>query len=200
MARAKKTVSASSTAPKTRGIDLQEVEARVTALDKAKRRSYDIFDIEQRVYNLEKNGGGSSSSLTFNLLQGVVTSASEITAGVATAKDNYPNFPAEYAFYGSSGWIAYSGSTYWEFTFTNKSLPHALTWSSTDPQRKQTPTKYEISEDGVTFTEVTPDYMDFGMIIDTKTKNKVKAIRICFDGDYSTSTYPMIAGMSIIGE
>lgn len=56
MARAKKTASASSTAPKTRGIDLQEVEARVTALDKAKRRSYDIFNIEQRVYNLEKNG------------------------------------------------------------------------------------------------------------------------------------------------
>lgn len=56
MSRAKKTASVTSTAPKTRGIDLQEVEARVTALDKAKRRSYDIFDIEQRVYNLEKNG------------------------------------------------------------------------------------------------------------------------------------------------
>lgn len=60
MARAKKTAAVTttvtSTAPKTRGIDLQEVEARVTALDKAKRRSYDIFDIEQRVYNLEKNG------------------------------------------------------------------------------------------------------------------------------------------------
>ena len=56
MARSKKTAANTSTAPKTRGIDLQEVEARVTALDKAKRRSYDIFDIEQRVYNLEKNG------------------------------------------------------------------------------------------------------------------------------------------------
>lgn len=59
MARTKKTAVKSetpSTAPKTRGIDVQEVEARVTALDKAKRRSYDIFDIEQRVYNLEKNG------------------------------------------------------------------------------------------------------------------------------------------------
>lgn len=56
MARTKKTAAVTSTAPKTRGIDVQEVEARVTALDKAKRRSYDIFDIEQRVYNLEKNG------------------------------------------------------------------------------------------------------------------------------------------------
>lgn len=56
MAKTKKTASVTSTAPKTRGIDVQEVEARVTALDKAKRRSYDIFDIEQRVYNLEKNG------------------------------------------------------------------------------------------------------------------------------------------------
>lgn len=68
MARAKKTDAATttvtSTAPKTRGIDLQEVEARVTALDKAKRRSYDIFDIEQRVYNLEKNGGGGGGSST----------------------------------------------------------------------------------------------------------------------------------------
>lgn len=45
-------------APKRRSIDLQEVEARVTALDKSKRRSYDIYDIEQRVYDLEKNGTG----------------------------------------------------------------------------------------------------------------------------------------------
>lgn len=58
MARSKKVADApASTAPKTRGIDLQEIEARVEALDKAKRRSYDIFEIEQRVYNLEKNGG-----------------------------------------------------------------------------------------------------------------------------------------------
>ena len=57
MARAKKTAAASpSTAPKRRGIDVQEVEARVEALDKAKRRSYDIYEIEQRVYNLEKKG------------------------------------------------------------------------------------------------------------------------------------------------
>jgi hypothetical protein len=43
---------------RNRSYDLQEVEARVTALDNAKRRSYDIYDIEQRVYNLEKNGTG----------------------------------------------------------------------------------------------------------------------------------------------
>lgn len=67
MARTKKTASVASTAPKIRGIDLQEVEARVTALDKAKRRSYDIFDIEQRVYNLEKNGGGGGSQ-SFNTI------------------------------------------------------------------------------------------------------------------------------------
>lgn len=65
MARSKKTATTTSTAPKTRGIDLQEVEARVTALDKAKRRSYDIFDIEQRVYALEKNGSTPTPTETF---------------------------------------------------------------------------------------------------------------------------------------
>lgn len=67
MARSKKVADTpTSTALKTRGIDLQEVEARVEALDKAKRRSYDIYDIEQRVYNLEKNagsGGGDGSKV-----------------------------------------------------------------------------------------------------------------------------------------
>lgn len=81
MARAKKTAAATatviSTAPKTRGIDLQEVEARVTALDKAKRRSYDIFDIEQRVYNLEKNGGGGGGGSTVTRETGTFTSSSE---------------------------------------------------------------------------------------------------------------------------
>lgn len=63
MARSKKVADTpTSTAPKTRGIDIQEVEARVEALDKSKRRSYDIFDIEQRVYNLEKNSGGGGGT------------------------------------------------------------------------------------------------------------------------------------------
>lgn len=79
MARAKKTASASSTAPKTRGIDVQEVEARVTALDKAKRRSYDIFDIEQRVYDLEKNSGGGGGSNLTTLNATPTTSAQTIT-------------------------------------------------------------------------------------------------------------------------
>lgn len=79
MARSKKTASSSSTAPKTRGIDLQEVEARVTALDKAKRRSYDIFDIEQRVYDLEKNSGGGGGSNLTTLNATPTTSAQTIT-------------------------------------------------------------------------------------------------------------------------
>lgn len=79
MARSKKTASSSSTAPKTRGIDLQEVEARVTALDKAKRRSYDIFDIEQRVYDLEKNSGGGGGSNLTTLNATPTTSAQNIT-------------------------------------------------------------------------------------------------------------------------
>ena len=81
MARAKKTASVTSTAPKTRGIDLQEVEARVTALDKAKRRSYDIFDIEQRVYNLEKNGGtpGPSPSGTYTIELGTAVKGGSVT-------------------------------------------------------------------------------------------------------------------------
>lgn len=86
MARAKKTASASSTAPKTRGIDLQEVEARVTALDKAKRRSYDIFDIEQRVYNLEKNGstpGPTPTPAVTDLIKRVV---GDSDTGTATIK------------------------------------------------------------------------------------------------------------------
>lgn len=86
MARTKKTAVKSetpSTAPKTRGIDLQEVEARVTALDKAKRRSYDIFDIEQRVYNLEKNGSTPPAPSTTDIIKRVVGDA---TAGSATIK------------------------------------------------------------------------------------------------------------------
>lgn len=79
MARTKKTASATSTAPKTRGIDLQEVEARVTALDKAKRRSYDIFDIEQRVYDLEKNSGGGGGANLTTLNATPTTSAQTIT-------------------------------------------------------------------------------------------------------------------------
>lgn len=90
MARAKKTAVKSetpSTAPKTRGIDLQEVEARVTALDKAKRRSYDIFDIEQRVYNLEKKGGGGGSQ-SFNTIMGYSGSSTWTYAkAAATAFD-----------------------------------------------------------------------------------------------------------------
>ena len=85
MARAKKTASVTSTAPKTRGIDLQEIEARVTALDKAKRRSYDIFDIEQRVYNLEKNGGGGGGS-SVKIKTGTFTS-SDTQYGVVTVSD-----------------------------------------------------------------------------------------------------------------
>lgn len=85
MARAKKTAAATSTAPKTRGIDLQEVEARVTALDKAKRRSYDIFDIEQRVYNLEKNGSSPTppAPVVTDIVKRVVGDA---TTGTATIK------------------------------------------------------------------------------------------------------------------
>lgn len=43
---------------KRRSIDLVEIEARVEAVDKSKRRSYDPFDLEQRIYNIEANGGG----------------------------------------------------------------------------------------------------------------------------------------------
>ena len=95
MARSKKTAVTSetpSTAPKTRGIDVQEVEARVTALDKAKRRSYDIFDIEQRVYNLEKNGStpGPSASYTIELGEAVKG------ASVTLVKDGFYIFTTVY--------------------------------------------------------------------------------------------------------
>lgn len=94
MARAKKTASVTSTAPKTRGIDLQEVEARVTALDKAKRRSYDIFDIEQRVYNLEKNGGtpGPSPSAAYTIELGTAVKG----AAVTLVKDGFYIFTTVY--------------------------------------------------------------------------------------------------------
>lgn len=86
MARAKKTASVTSTAPKTRGIDLQEVEARVTALDKAKRRSYDIFDIEQRVYNLEKNGGTPGPTPTPKVTDIIKRVVGDSDVGSATIK------------------------------------------------------------------------------------------------------------------
>lgn len=115
MARAKKTASAPSTAPKTRGIDLQEVEARVTALDKAKRRSYDIFDIEQRVYNLEKNGGtpGPSPSAEYTIELGTAVKGASVTL----VKDAFYLFTTVYntgLFTNASVTLGKGGSVYIE--------------------------------------------------------------------------------------
>lgn len=202
MARAKKTAvesETSITAPKTRGIDLQEIEARVTALDKAKRRSYDIFDIEQRVYNLEKNGGGGGSSKPkFDLIQGTVASAEDID-GTATAKDNYTGYPAEDALLTNKAWIGYSNDTYWQFEFNEAKKVNAITWTTTDGNRNQTPTGYQVSYDGETFESVTPDLTKKGVLVAIADK-PLKAFRVCYAGTYGTSKYPMMANVEIWGE
>lgn len=198
MARAKKTASASSTAPKTRGIDLQEVEARVTALDKAKRRSYDIFDIEQRVYNLEKNGTGGGDLPKFDVIQGPVTDVSDIS-GTVTAKDYYPNYDPEKAFLSNSAWIGYSVDTYWQYTMAEAHKVNMITWNVSDTRRDQIPTGYQVSYDGTTFEDVTPEYMSNRILIAFATK-PIKAFRILFAGTYTTSTYPMMGNMTVKGE
>ena len=202
MARAKKTAAATttvtSTAPKTRGIDLQEVEARVTALDKAKRRSYDIFDIEQRVYNLEKNSGGGGEMPQFNVLQGPVTKVADIS-GTVSAKDFYPGYPAANAFLPSGSWIGYSGETYWQYVMEDLHKVNLITWDTPDSSRNQIPTGYEVSYDGETFTDVTPAYVSKKILL-AFTENPIKAFRILFTGDYSTSTFPMMANTTIVGE
>lgn len=201
MARTKKTAVKSetpSTAPKTRGIDLQEVEARVTALDKAKRRSYDIFDIEERVYNLEKNGTGGGGAPKFDVIQGPVTSTSDIS-GTVTAKDYYPGFAPENAFLSNSGWIAYSADTYWQYTMAEAHKVNMITWDVTDSNRNQVPTGFQISTDGETFTDADVVYVSNKVIIPL-TENPVFAFRILFKGSYSTSTYPIMGNMTVKGE
>ena len=202
MARAKKTAAATttvtSTAPKTRGIDLQEVEARVTALDKAKRRSYDIFDIEQRVYNLEKNGTGGGGAPKFDVIQGPVTSTSDIS-GTVTAKDYYSGFPPENAFLSNNGWIAYSADTYWQYTMAEAHKVNMITWDVADANRNQAPTGFQISTDGETFTDADVAYASNKVMLPL-TEKPILAFRILFKGPYSTSSYPMVGNMTVKGE
>lgn len=199
MARTKKTATKNATPVIVRNTDINSLEKRVFNMDGAKIRNYDIFSLEKRIYDLEVNGGGGGSSLVFDLIQGTVTSTSDINAGTPSAKDNYTGFPAENAFLKTGAWIGYSSDTYWQFDFNDVTTPRVIIWDVTDAQRDQIPTKYEISEDGVEFTEVVPDYKSNGILIDTKTKSKIKAFRLCFVGEYSTSTYPLLANVNIIG-
>lgn len=72
---------------KRRSYDIQEVEARVTALDNAKRRSYDIYDIEQRVYDLEKNGTGPEPTPETPTITIMRLASSELTGSYTATKD-----------------------------------------------------------------------------------------------------------------
>ena len=158
MARAKKTASVTSTAPKTRGIDVQEVEARVTALDKAKRRSYDIFDIEQRVYNLEKNGGGGGSTPEIVLLQDALADVSKLDYTI-TSSTHSGNYAPEYAFgkYVSTSlmWIANAAVSWLDIASTDKFCLKCLKWLSTDTNRYSAPVKVSYSDDGTNYTDAT---------------------------------------------
>lgn len=166
MARAKKTAvtkSASpSTAPKTRGIDLQEVEARVTALDKAKRRSYDIFDIEQRVYNLEKKGGGGGSITPGNTIPKYTASSTDQYAkGIETAFNfvTNTNFRApDNAWSGSSS----DSAPYIviEYGYKCKVSEIELKCFSNYSAAYEGKVKIQGSDDGTTYTDIT-DLLDF---------------------------------------
>lgn len=205
MARAKKTAAAtttaSSTAPKTRGIDLQEVEARVTALDKAKRRSYDIFDIEQRVYNLEKNGGGGGTSSTLEVIQDTVTDLSNLSIQVS-ASSSSGQYTPEYGFGDYSTfnkmWIANTAVSYYQI---EKSDPFSLVfmnWLSGDPNRYATPVSVECSDNGTTFEEVTVLKKNNNFFI-TDGEKKAKFWRINFSTTDSPTYYAGFNNAFIVG-
>lgn len=180
-----------------RNYDIFSMEKRVHDMDNSPRRSYDLYSLEERIYQLEKNGGGGGMPL-IEMIQNDTANVSDITAGTCDAKDYYPGYPANYAFLRNSGWIAYSGDTYWEFTFTDKCTPILLSWFASDSNRAQAPTGVSISEDGNTFEDITPVVMQFGSI-NTGLSKKVKKIRVNFVGEYTTSTLPTICGLSIVG-
>lgn len=198
MARTKKSNKKNDETPKIiRNYDPMSLEKRLYDLDHAPQRSWDLYSLEKRIYDLEINGGGGTMPL-IEMIQNDVANVSDITAGTCDAKDYYPGFSADCAFLRTSGWIAYSGDTYWEFTFTDKCIPILLSWFATDSNRAQTPTGVSISEDGNTFEDITPVEMRFGSI-NTGLNKKVKKIRVKFLGEYTTSTLPMICGLSIVG-
>lgn len=186
---------------KRRSIDLQEIEARVTNMDKAKRRSYDVFDIEQRVYNLEKNGGGGGGSSELVALLVSHDTADEVTEGTASAKDEYSaQRAAVSACLKNNSWVGKSDATWWAFTFNTPCKPRVIAFTYLDLNRQSLPTKIEISTDGTTFTEVTPTYMYRGVIFLPELTSKIKAVKIHYVGTFTTSTYPIISSISMYGE
>lgn len=162
MARAKKTAAVTttvtSTAPKTRGIDLQEVEARVTALDKAKRRSYDIFDIEQRVYNLEKNSGGGGGTSEIVVLQEALADVSKLDYTI-TSSTHSGSYAPEYAFgkFASTSlmWIANAAESWLDIASSDQFTLRCIKWLSNDPNRYSAPVKVSYSDNGTDYTDAT---------------------------------------------
>lgn len=158
MAKAKKTASVTSTAPKTRGIDLQEIEARVTALDKAKRRSYDIFDIEQRVYNLEKGGTpGPSPAGAYTIELGTAVKGGSVTLVkggfyVFTTVYNTGAFTNAFITLGKSGSIYVDGNI-GRMCCIVKTTDTAVSFSGTGPVAPNIYVPIVMKKNG---TEVTP--------------------------------------------
>lgn len=135
-------------APKRRSVDLQEVEARVTALDNAKRRSYDIYDIEQRVYDLEKNGTGPEPTpdtptiVVMRLAQGAATGEYKATKDTKFMLVASSNSWSTYGFTVNSVDISseltskaiQSGSAY-VVTYFNMKKDDVLAWTITNNAR-----------------------------------------------------------------
>lgn len=192
MARSKKVADTPAlTAPKTRGIDLQEVEARVTALDKAKRRSYDIFDIEQRVYNLEKKGGGGGGTLTpANTIPKFTASS---TSAYAQNIFSAFNFVSNTNFRNpDNAWSSDSSDSApyidIEYAYDAKISSVELKCFSNYGDKYDGKVKIQGSSDGLVFSDIT-SFVDFSATLETLTTNTVnvnaeagyKHIRILFN-------------------
>ena len=198
MARTKKTATKNATPVIVRSLDMPSLEKRVFNMDGAKIRNYDLFSLEKRIHDLEVNGGGGGEMPQFNVIQGPVTNVSLIS-GTVSAKDFYSGYPAENAFLPSGSWIGYSCETYWQYVMEDLHKVNMITWETPDSSRNQIPTGYQVSYDGETFTDVTPAYVSKKVLV-AFTENPIKAFRILFTGVYSTSTFPMMANTTIIGE
>lgn len=73
MARTKKTATKNATPVIVRSLDMPSLEKRVFNMDGAKIRNYDLFSLEERIYQLEKNGGGGGGSSSVKYDSGTFT-------------------------------------------------------------------------------------------------------------------------------